>query len=117
MVNYQESKIYKIVCNTTGLVYYGSTTRDLRIRLWGHIGTTKKTKEIGKMLCSSCKVIENDNYEIFLVENYPCNNQEELRIRENFYIVNNECVNKYIPTRTCNDYYRDKKEQICNQHK
>ena len=26
MVNYQEGKIYKIVCNKTGLVFTGSTT-------------------------------------------------------------------------------------------
>jgi predicted GIY-YIG superfamily endonuclease len=37
MPNYQNSKIYKIRCNTTGLVYIGSTTQSLKQRLDQHI--------------------------------------------------------------------------------
>ena len=37
MPNYQNGKIYKIVCNITGLVYIGSTIENLTERLWGHV--------------------------------------------------------------------------------
>ena len=36
MVNYANGKIYRIVCNTTGKQYIGSTTRPLSERLNGH---------------------------------------------------------------------------------
>jgi hypothetical protein len=95
MVNYQNGKIYKLVCNTTGLVYFGSTCEPtLARRLHGH----KKDYSRG-MIITSAKIIENDNYGIFLVESYPCNSKDELNMRERFYIENFECVNKCIPIR------------------
>ena len=33
MIDYTKSKIYKIVCNTTGLIYIGSTVNKLSRRL------------------------------------------------------------------------------------
>ena len=32
MTDYSKSKIYKIVCNKTGLIYYGSTTKKYKIQ-------------------------------------------------------------------------------------
>ena len=58
MVNYADGKIYRIVCNTTGLTYYGSTTQLLYKRLHEH----KKLK------CSSKIIIEGENYDIILVD-------------------------------------------------
>ena len=52
-----------------------------------------------KVKCTSTKVLENGNYGIYLVENYPCNTKDELRMRERFFIENNQCVNKCIPIR------------------
>ena len=38
MTDYQLGKIYRIVCNTTGLTYYGSTCEPtLARRLSGHV--------------------------------------------------------------------------------
>ncbi len=80
MINYNNSKIYKIVCNNTGLVYYGSTTQKyLTARLEQH----RKYKKIYN--CSSKKIIDGGNYDILLVENVDCNNKDELRSRERFY--------------------------------
>ena len=46
MPDYQQGKIYKIVCNTTGLLYIGSTTQKfLSSRLSGHMRNYKKTFE------------------------------------------------------------------------
>jgi hypothetical protein len=112
MVNYDESKIYRIVCNTTGLVYYGSTVKILSGRLAGHCYNYRKYLEGNDHYYTSFEVLENDNYEIVLVENYPCDTKEELHARERFYIENNECVNKTIPTRTPAEYREEHKEII-----
>ena len=64
MVNYELGKIYKIVCNKTGLIYIGSTCQKLLSqRLSGFVrdckcwenGTTNK-------YVTSYKMIEGDDY-------------------------------------------------------
>ena len=113
MVNYQLGKIYKIVCNTTGIMYIGSTCEaNLARRLSNHKSDFKRWKEKSKNVTASCEVIENNNYEIILIENYPCNSKDELHARERFFIENNHCVNRSIPTRTMKEYDQDNKERI-----
>ena len=92
MPNYSNSKIYKIVCKTTGLTYYGSTTATLKSRLRDHTYYKKGNRD-----CSSQPIIDGNNSEIVLVEDYPCETKEELLWRERYYIENNECVNIQIP--------------------
>lgn len=96
MVNYQLAKIYKIECNSTKLVYYGSTIEpSLCRRLAGHrshyenfkSGKKQKYKEV-------FEVLKHNNFKISLIENYPCNNKDELSAKKQYYILNNECVNK-----------------------
>jgi hypothetical protein len=107
MPDYNLGKIYRIVCNTTGLVYYGSTTeKSLSSRLRGHRCGYKDYVDGKRRFITSFSVIENDNFNIELVENYPCTSKEELHRRERFYIENNDCVNKFIPTRTGPEYYQ-----------
>lgn len=86
MSDYRNSKIYKIICNTTGLVYIGSTTRSLKDRLNEHINDN----------CSSKVIIDNNNYEIHLIVNYPCNSKQELEEIEGSYQKTLDCVNKRI---------------------
>jgi hypothetical protein len=107
MTNYQLGKIYKIVCNTTGLTYYGSTCEPtLARRLAGH------RSKYEKKLCSSHQVLESNNYDIVLVENFPSDNKMELHKRERYYIENNDCINKSLPTRTDKEYSFDNREKI-----
>jgi len=111
---YQRGKIYRIVCNTTGLQYYGSTIEKyLCKRLSKHKYEFKQYFNNERShFYTSFKILENDNYEIVLVENYPCASKDELHQRERFYIERNECVNKCVPLRTKHEYYNDNKEQI-----
>ena len=44
------------------------------------------------------------------MENYPCNSNDELTSRERYYIENNECVNKIIPTRSHEEYKEHNRE-------
>ena len=106
MPDYKKSKIYKIVCDTSGEVYYGSTIQSLSMRLTGHRQDAKRH------YCSSKQIIDRGNYSIVLVEEYPCENKEQLCRRERYYIENNVCVNKEIPTRTMKEYREDNKEKI-----
>lgn len=60
---YCEGKIYKIICNKTGKVYYGSTIKTLKARLSSH--------KQGHYT-SAHDILESGNYRIELVELYPC---------------------------------------------
>ena len=114
MRNYNQGKIYKIVCNITGLTYYGSTCEPiLSRRLAKHRSNYKdylNKKDYGYFM-TSYKVLENGDFDIILMENYPCNSNDELTSRERYYIDNFECVNKVIPTRTHKEFIDANKEK------
>ena len=107
MVNYQLGKIYKIVCNTTGLVYIGSTCEPtLARRLWGH--KSKYNRYLNGITTQNT----NGNYNIILIANVICQNKDELHSQERHYIETLECVNKEIPGRTREQYLEDNKVSI-----
>ena len=92
--DYSQGKIYKIVCNKTGLVYIGSTYRSLEERLKEHISSCKKfLDKKTNTLISSIYVIYYNNYSMELIEYFPCLNRKQLEEREFYYISNSECVN------------------------
>jgi hypothetical protein len=95
-----DGKIYSIVCKTTGMHYVGSTCSTLQTRLKGH------ERDYPLKKCSSWKVLENNNYEIVLLEEYKCETRKDLLKREGYYIEKNRhyinrnnCVNYCIPGR------------------
>ena len=86
-------KIYKIVSwNNPELVYYGHTCQPLSHRFASHKVLSNQT--------NSKLIIEKGDAIILLVEDYPCETEEQARAREAFYILNNPCVNKCIPGRS-----------------
>jgi hypothetical protein len=94
MVNYQQGKIYKIVCNITGKVYVGSTClKFLCQRLANHVALYNLYLKGKKNYMASYDIIEKGNYEIFLLESCPCETKDELLMRERHYIENMECIN------------------------
>jgi hypothetical protein len=107
---YQNGKIYKLVCDATPIVYYGSTIQLLSKRLNIHKYSTN---------CCSRELFELGNVSIELIEEYPCNNKQELLARERIYIefmLNNfthrVICNKEIPNRTPKEYRQDNRESI-----
>jgi len=87
MLNYEKSKIYKIVSDEQpGLVFYGSTCNVLSSRLFQH-----KKKGIK---CKSHRLFDG-TAKIFLVEYFPCHSKNELYARERWWVENNECINKH----------------------
>jgi hypothetical protein len=90
----QSPKIYKITCQLTGEVYYGSTTKSLEARFREHTG---------RMDCSSKRILKRSlTYGVpatmELVEEVADN--ALLLKRERHYIESFPCVNQVVPGRT-----------------
>ena len=117
MVDYNNGKIYKIVCHTTNKIYIGSTTaKRLSQRLSEHKTTYKRFVSGKSKACTSSRVVlENNNYSIELIELVPCESKSELTLREAYYIRMIECVNKHIPNRSHKEYYQANKESIAEK--
>lgn len=95
MPNYQKGKIYIINSPSRPEVipYYGSTCCKLNTRFNRHRFDYKNDHS----QCSSWRILMYSDAQITLVEDFPCNNIDELRERERFYIDNNKCVNVRKP--------------------
>ena len=79
---YNNGKIYKLVCED-GCYYIGSTIQKLNLRFNSHKKSSKKE------VCNVYDHINDigwDKVQIELVENYSCNNKQELNKREQYYI-------------------------------
>lgn len=113
MPDYAKSKIYRIVCNITGENYIGATTESLSRRLTGHVASAKRDGSH----CRSKQIIDRGNYQILLLEDYPCERKEQLSARERFFIESMDCINQNIPTRTVSQYYTANRDAILEQRK
>ena len=108
MVNYENGKVYKLYSPSKNIVYIGSTAEKyLSRRLQHHLSDYKKYKKNTHHYCKSFDVLECVDYKIELVEEVSCNNVEQLREREKYYILNNDCINKNIPNRNKKEYQKE----------
>jgi len=118
--DFSKGKLYKIrpksPIDTTDC-YYGSTINPILQRYSQHRASYKQFKQ------GNVKYRNNTVYSLFdqygvnncmieLVEDYPCENEIDLRIREASYILNNPCVNKHIPNRSRKEYYEANRDSI-----
>ena len=115
MNKYQNGKIYKLVCDNSPLVYYGSTIETLSTRLSKH----KYRKNCG------CKeLFELGKVSIHLVKKFPCNSEIELENEERLFIeVFLRCFpfkiicNKRIPLRKFKEWRPNNEEILLQQNK
>jgi hypothetical protein len=87
------AKIYKLysIANPS-LIYIGSTTKNIQVRLSQHIIAWDSYKTgLNPKRISSYEIIETEEYGIELIE--TCN-LEERYIREQYWIDNIKCINK-----------------------
>ena len=120
MLDYQNGKIYMIYpkCEyDEGDVYYGSTAeKRLSARMSKH-----RCKYINKTNnCNSTLLFNKyglENCIIELVEEFPCDNKQQLHKREGFYIKNNKCINKCIAGRNQKEWREDNKEILLEKKK
>ena len=119
MPDYQKSKVYKLYSPSKNLTYIGSTTQTLSQRLSKHTAEYKAyNNDNTKKYIYSFLVLECEDYKIELLEEYACNNRQQLERKEGEYIKNNICVNKFIAGRTKKEWKEDNIEQhIENQKK
>ena len=93
MFDYSKGKIYKLICNITGNIYIDSTIQSLEDRLIKH----KKLLNKNPNNICSIEILKNNNYQIILIEDYPCETKKDLLIRERYYIDITDCINKRKP--------------------
>ena len=116
MVNYGNTKIYKIWSNAGDKIYIGSTTKQyLSQRMVQHRNhyTSWKSKKRGYV--TSFALFEEygiENCMIELIEAKECEDKNEVTKLEGHYIRSLDCVNKVIPDRTLKEYRADNKEHI-----
>jgi len=118
MVKYENGKIYKLVDNTNGNIYIGSTAEPLLARrLAKHKNNYKTYLHKKYHFLTSFIIMENQDYDIVLIENFPCSSKDELHARERFFIESLDCVNKQRPGRTHKEHYLDNRERILEYSK
>lgn len=110
--DYKKTKIYRLVCNTTKLQYIGHTAQTyLSSRKALHVYNYKKFIINGnkRHFCTSFEILKNDNWDIYLIEEYPCDNNEQARQREQYWQDKLECVNKH------NSYVSEEQRKLYDQ--
>jgi len=112
---YHNGKIYKIVSEYIDKIYIGSTCEPtLSRRLSSHKKSYKRWLENKTTFITSFELLKLGEVSIILLENYKCNNKDELRAKERYYIELNKdiIVNKQIPLQTQKEYNYKNKDHL-----
>lgn len=117
-IDYSKAIIYKIVCNDLDVkdLYIGSTTHFTnRKALHKHACYNPNSKQYNYKLYSFIRDTGGwDNWNMVLVEDYKCNNGNDLRTRERYWYEQlNGTLNKQVPNRSKKQY----NQQYNQQHK
>lgn len=110
------SKIYKISNDINDDIYIGSTTNKLNF-VWCLIKYECKNELKPRKLIQYIKNIGFEHFKIELIENYNCNNHEELLLKQRYYndllnpILN---INRPITTKTEKLFYYRKTTKESN---
>jgi len=117
---YHNGKIYTIRSHQTDKFYIGSTTNALHKRLYHHRCVFKKfqnEKKYSKV--SSFEIIKFDDNYIELLEDFKCENKNQLEKREGELIRlhKDKCVNICIAGRTDKQYQIDNAEKLAKYRK
>jgi hypothetical protein len=113
MNKYGRGKIYKICGGDE--CYIGSTVEPyLSSRLNGHRQSYKRWLDGKTNFITSFNLFEKygvENCKIELIENYPCDDVNQLNAREGYWIRQG-CVNKKIAGQSYKEYCKDNAEEI-----
>ena len=108
MPDYSKGKIYQIISPNHPVPYIGSTTQALSQRMGGHMRKRNTTSRV---------VIEAGGAYIELIEEFPCQNKEQLNKREGEIIRGRECVNMMVPGRTPREYREENRDVLAERMK
>ena len=116
-IDYRKSVIYKICCNDVSItdVYVGSTT-SLSKRKPCHKSACNNERDKAHNLNVYQFIRANggwDNWDVVMVEEYPCDNKNQLHTRERYQMeLLKANLNSIIPTRTMKEWYKENVEHI-----
>lgn len=113
---YNKGKIYRIFSQEGNVEYIGSTTRSLDKRFSDHKFGMLSFLKGAKKYCYSIEVLKFNDADIELIEDFPCNNCDELHAQEGIYIRQSikEGLNigQRIAGRTIKEWVKDNKEYL-----
>jgi hypothetical protein len=111
---YNNSKIYTIRSYQLDKYYIGSTTQSLHKRLYDHKRDYKLYQNQKYHYITSFELIKFEDCYIELLENFNCDNKEELTKREGEWIRANlnDILNKKIEGRTVKQYRVDNADKL-----
>ena len=115
-IDYSKTIIYKIVCKDVNVTecYVGSTT-DFRKRKYSHKHNTikEKSKQYNFKVYRFIRDNGNwDNWDMIMIEKYPCNDELEKNKRERFWIEHFKSeLNCSLPSRTIKEWREGNKEK------
>ena len=124
-----KGKIYFIRSNNPEIKskYVGSTIQTLSMRMSSHRANYKAWLKGTGNTCTIFYEFQKygvEQFHIELVEDYPCEREEQLYARENFFIRQEDCVNKQMAITTPEEtkqyfkqYYQDNKEHLSQKMK
>lgn len=115
MNKYINGKIYALVSESAGLIYYGSTIQRLSQRKGEHIRDYKNHLNRNGWKCSSFDILKQEDAKIILIEEFPCSSRLELEQREGHWQLNNNCTNINRAGRNIKEYR--KTDEYREQHK
>ena len=84
MTEYSNGVIYKIVNDINDDIYIGATTTPLSRRMASHRGSLKVDKKTSR-LYKLMRELGKEHFRIVLVEEYPCQNKQQLIQREEYW--------------------------------
>ena len=116
-IDYQKSIIYKICCKDVSITdcYVGSTTNLSRRK---PVHKSRCNNESDKAYNSNVyQFIRGhgnwDNWDMIVVEEYPCNSKNQLHTRERYHMGNlHATLNKQVPTRTDKEYSTKAQQEV-----
>lgn len=123
-IDYKKTKMYKIVCKDPNIkdIYVGHTTDFVRRKNDHKKICVNKKKNEGKRYDYYVYefIRENgewENWDMILIEEYPCDNSYQARARESELITElGATLNKQKPNRTIEEYRIDNKDKISEKN-
>ena len=111
-MDYSKAKVYCIRNYNDSDIYVGSTCQPLSKRMADHRTAMNHKRDFNITLYVKVREQGANNFYIELLEDYPCQNKEQLGAKEGEYIRKISTLNKRIEGRTIKEWREDNEENL-----